>query len=75
MHNYEIRDRMLVLEPKDKVKERLGDSPDIFDAVLMGYERVLAAGRGGGAVPTTGGSYDGLYGDRRRSGRSGIMSV
>jgi hypothetical protein len=39
MHNYEIKDKVLALEPKDKVKERLGSSPDIFDAVLMAYER------------------------------------
>jgi hypothetical protein len=73
MHNYETKERTLGLEPKDKVKERLGHSPDIFDAVLMGYERVLAAGRGGGAVPSVGGSYEGMYGQRR--GRSGLMSV
>lgn len=37
MHNYETKDKMLVLEPKDKVKERTGHSPDVFDSVMMGY--------------------------------------
>jgi phage terminase large subunit len=62
MHNYEIKDKVLGLEPKDKVKQRLGHSPDIFDAVLMAYERWRAAYGRGNAVPTVGGSYNGLYG-------------
>lgn len=43
MHNYEIKDKVLTLAPRDKVKERLGHSPDIFDAVITGYGRYLAA--------------------------------
>lgn len=64
MHNYASKDKQLILEPKDKVKERLGHSPDIFDAVIMGYERYLAANAGGGAVPTVGGDYKTIYGGR-----------
>jgi len=37
MQNYTIVDRQLALEPKDKIKDRLGMSPDIADAVIMGY--------------------------------------
>ncbi len=73
MHNYEIKDKQLALESKDKVKERLGHSPDLFDAVLMGYERVLAANRGGAALPVSGGSRSKIYGrDRSRSSRMDI---
>jgi hypothetical protein len=52
MHNYEIRDRFLLLEPKEK--ERLGHNVDIFDAVIMGDEQWLAANTAGGAVPSVG---------------------
>lgn len=62
MHNYEMKkDKQVQLEPKDKVKERLGHSPDVFDAVLMGYERVRAALGGGGMVPITGGTSTRLH--------------
>ncbi len=74
MHNYETKDKMFVLESKDKVKERLGHSPDIFDAVLMGYERYLAANGGGDVVPSVAGSRERIY-QRRRTGRSGLMNV
>jgi hypothetical protein len=70
MHNYETKDKQLQLEPKDKVKERLGHSPDVFDAVIMGYERFLAANRGGGVLPVSGGSRSSMYGQR-----SQIMAV
>lgn len=71
MHNYDTKDKQLILESKDGVKARLGHSPDIFDAVLMGYERVLAATKGGNTVPTVGGSYSSLYKNRR----GGLMDV
>ena len=73
MHNYEVKDRISQLEPKEKVKARLGASPDLFDAVLMGYERVLrGTKRKGGIVPSVGGNYSALY--KRRPG-SDLMSV
>lgn len=37
MHDYDTKDKMLVVESKDKVKLRTGHSPDIFDCVMMGY--------------------------------------
>lgn len=39
MHNHTEKGRVMILEPKDKVKERARQSPDIFDSVLMGYYR------------------------------------
>lgn len=39
MHNHTTKGRVMILEPKDKVKERARQSPDIFDSVLMGYYR------------------------------------
>lgn len=35
LHNYKITDKVLAVESKDNVKKRLGESPDLFDAVLM----------------------------------------
>lgn len=37
MQSYNIVDKQLILESKDKVKARLGMSPDIADAVIMAY--------------------------------------
>lgn len=37
MQTYEIKDKELVVESKDKIKTRLGMSPDIADAVMMAY--------------------------------------
>lgn len=37
MHNYEIKNNVFKVESKQKVKERTMYSPDIFDAVMMGY--------------------------------------
>lgn len=37
MQNYQIKDKQLIVEPKDRIKERLGMSPDIADAVIMAY--------------------------------------
>lgn len=37
MQSYDIKDRVLVVESKDKIKDRLGMSPDIGDAVMMAY--------------------------------------
>jgi hypothetical protein len=37
MQNYEIKDRQVIVESKDKIKQRLGASPDIADAVIMAY--------------------------------------
>lgn len=34
-HHFEVRDKVLILESKEKMKARLGRSPDVFDAVLM----------------------------------------
>jgi phage terminase large subunit len=36
VHNYETTDKVLKVESKDKIKIRLGKSPDILDAVVMG---------------------------------------
>jgi hypothetical protein len=35
VHNYEITDKVLKVESKDKIKKRLGSSPDLLDAVIM----------------------------------------
>lgn len=37
MQSYEVKDKVLQLEPKEKIKDRLGLSPDIADAVIMAY--------------------------------------
>ncbi len=36
VHNFEITDKVLRVESKDKIKKRLGSSPDLLDAVIMG---------------------------------------
>lgn len=36
VHNFDITDKVLRVESKDKIKVRLGASPDILDAVVMG---------------------------------------
>ena len=36
VHNYDTTDKVLKVESKDKVKARLGASPDLLDAVVMG---------------------------------------
>jgi hypothetical protein len=35
VHNYEITEKVLKVESKDKIKTRLGSSPDILDNVVM----------------------------------------
>lgn len=40
-HHNEIKDKMFVLESKEKIKARTGKSPDIFDMVLMGFWKQL----------------------------------
>lgn len=35
IHNFEITDKVLKVESKDKIKKRLGSSPDLLDAVIM----------------------------------------
>lgn len=37
MQAYDVKDKVLVVESKDRIKERLGMSPDIADAVMMAY--------------------------------------
>lgn len=37
MQSYEVRDKVLMVESKDKIKQRLGMSPDVADAVMMAY--------------------------------------
>lgn len=41
-HNYEITDKVFKVESKEKIKKRLGTSPDLFDAVLMALYIALA---------------------------------
>jgi hypothetical protein len=36
-HGYEESKSQLKIESKDKIKARTGDSPDIFDSVIMGF--------------------------------------
>lgn len=36
-HLYEVKDKVMCIESKDKIKKRLGKSPDISDAVTMAY--------------------------------------
>ncbi len=62
MHNHTNNGRVFKLEAKDKVKERLQLSPDIFDCVLMGYyaqRKAIAVGNYGGrrnaTTPTSSG--------------------
>lgn len=35
VHNFDITDKVLRVESKDKIKKRLGSSPDLLDAVIM----------------------------------------
>jgi hypothetical protein len=36
VHNFKITDKVLSVESEDKIKVRLGASPDILDSVAMG---------------------------------------
>lgn len=45
MQAYTIEDKVLKLESKDKIKQRLGLSPDVSDAVMMGYSLQANKGR------------------------------
>jgi len=36
-HHHDYKDKVFVLESKENIKKRTGKSPDIFDAVLMGF--------------------------------------
>lgn len=36
-HEYQINDKMIILEEKKEVKKKLGKSPDISDATVIGY--------------------------------------
>jgi hypothetical protein len=40
-HHNETNEKVFKLESKDKIKERTGSSPDIFDMVLMGFWKQL----------------------------------
>lgn len=40
-HHNEIKDKVFILESKEKIKARTGKSPDIFDMVLMGFYKQL----------------------------------
>lgn len=76
MHNYQIKDKMLALEPKEDVKKRLGHSPDIFDAVIMAFERYLNGNGSSTILPATTSTRGDIYqpnSDRR--GRRGLMNV
>ncbi len=44
MQTYSIIDKQLIVESKDKIKQRLGMSPDIFDAVMMAYSLQVTTG-------------------------------
>lgn len=46
MQNYSVEDKQLIVESKDKIKDRLGMSPDIADAVIMGYSMIDSGGIG-----------------------------
>jgi len=35
-HHFEVKDKVFILESKEKIKKRTGKSPDIFDAVIQG---------------------------------------
>ena len=41
MQGYQVVDKQLIVESKDKIKQRLGMSPDIADAVIMAYSLVV----------------------------------
>ena len=53
MHNHTTDNGVLTVEAKEKVKARTGQSPDIFDSVMMGYRRQLQL------------TYIGSYGQHR----------
>jgi hypothetical protein len=36
-HEYDTNDKLIILEEKDKIKAKIGRSPDYSDAVVMGY--------------------------------------
>lgn len=44
MQNYKVVDKQLIIESKDKIKERLGMSPDVADAVIMAYSLQVNTG-------------------------------
>lgn len=59
-YSFDAAGRM-VLEPKDKMKERVGMSPDPGDALALTFAAPVAVGSGAGARPTANNQYD-LYG-------------
>lgn len=44
MQNYDTLDKVLRIESKDKIRDRLGMSPDIADAVMMAYSLQVNTG-------------------------------
>lgn len=44
-HGFESKDRMFCVEKKEKIKARLGKSPDLADALFMGYWMYKKAGQ------------------------------
>jgi hypothetical protein len=44
MQNYQVVDKQLIIESKDKLKQRLGMSPDVADAVIMAYSLQIQTG-------------------------------
>lgn len=61
MHNYEVRDKQMILESKDKVKERLGRSPDLFDAVVMAYWHMKKRSQVNDSTISAGADYSDIY--------------
>jgi phage terminase large subunit len=59
-HTYEVTDKQFIVESKSKMKKRLGRSPDISDAVVMGWREAVPEGAN---EISTGGSWDDLYKD------------
>lgn len=45
MHHQDTTEKVFRLEPKAKIKERSGRSPDIFDAVVMGLWKQMKKGK------------------------------
>lgn len=56
-HTYEIKDKVTMVESKEKMKKRLRRSPDFSDAVVMGW-RPKASSQGSGEVELYGSYAD-----------------
>ena len=73
VHHFDTTDKVLKVESKDKIKKRLGFSPDLLDAVIMALYVALRptpefhSQEDGGGSSAFGGGADPVFGDLNSS--------